>query len=78
MTELEQKLDKLDVYATKVTLEDSKITNGDLILIVEHLKAMPNLVKLVLGDNKITSIEGLSELVNLTELDLSSNQITSI
>ena len=60
----------LDVNATEVDLEDSDITSDDLILIVERLKEMPNLVKLNLRGNQITSIEALSGLIHLTWIGL--------
>ena len=71
-------LSNLDVNATEVDLFYSTITSDDLPLVVERLKDMPNLVKLNLYGNQITSIESLSGLINLTELDLDSNQIKSI
>jgi Leucine-rich repeat (LRR) protein len=75
---LRNKLDNLDVNATKVDLTSSGVTSDDLIFIAELLKEMPNLVKLNLRGNQITSVEGLSGLVGLTYLNLSGNQITSI
>ena len=68
----------LDVNATQVDLSESGITSDDLILIVERLKEMPNLVKLNLEGNQITSIEGLSGLVNLRTLNFAKNHITNI
>ena len=55
-----------DLNASDVDLEDSDITDDDLILIVERLKLMPELYSLNLKGNQITSIEGLSGLVGLT------------
>lgn len=57
-------------------MEELDLSNNNLVEIDKTVNLLPNLKKLVLNDNKISTISNLSQLPNLSHLSLSNNLIS--